>query len=202
MIPGRASATFIPNFPGSDASTLSLFLIHPFKPFSSLGGGSPPPEIAPLPGNNASTSTPMAIPIAVSMEAIVIPCSLNRVWIFSPNEVSLSNTLAIVSLKLVIWDFSLQFRRSIDSCRVDSSSFKASIRFVMSFLIASSYSPGYSLNSSSFQCSLVMGFSNSTFFATSTFREPRVVLSCLSKPNNSRKGFSNKPSVSIWTSLM
>ena len=71
----------------------------------------------PSPGNNASTSTPMAIPIAVSMEAIVIPCSLNSVRIFSPNEVSLSNTLAIVSLKLVIWDFSLPFRRSIDSCQ-------------------------------------------------------------------------------------
>ena len=80
----------------------------------------------------------MAIPIAVSMEAIVIPCSLNRVLIFSPNEVSLSNTLAIVSLKLVIWFFNLPFRRLIDSCQVDSSSFKASIRFVMSPLIASS----------------------------------------------------------------
>ena len=104
MIPGNASAAFIPNQPNRDGKALSLFLIHPFKPFSSLGGGlPPPPEIAPpLPGNNASTSIPMAIPIAVSMEAIVIPCSLNRVLIFSPNEVSLSNTLAIVSLKLVI----------------------------------------------------------------------------------------------------
>ena len=59
MIPGRASAAFIPNFPSSDASTLSLFVIHPFKPFSSLGGGSPPPDAVtapPPPGNNASTS--------------------------------------------------------------------------------------------------------------------------------------------------
>ena len=55
-----------------------------------------------LPGNNASTSTPMAILIAESIEVIVIYCSLNRVLIFSPNGVSLSNTLAIVSLKLVI----------------------------------------------------------------------------------------------------
>ena len=48
MIPGRASAAFIPNFPSSDAKALSLFLTHSFKPFSSLGGGSPPPpEIAP-----------------------------------------------------------------------------------------------------------------------------------------------------------
>ena len=101
MIPGNVSAAFIPSFPNRDASALSFDLIHFFKPFSSLGGG-PPDVVAALPGNNASTSTPMAIPIAVSMEATVIPCSLNRVQIFSPNEVSLSNTLAIVSLKLVI----------------------------------------------------------------------------------------------------
>ena len=95
MIPGNASAALIPSRPNIDAGTLSLFLIDPFKPFSSLGGGSPPPDAvaAPRPpGNNASTSTPMAIPIAVSMEAIVIPRSLKRVLTFSPNEVSLSNT--------------------------------------------------------------------------------------------------------------
>ena len=130
----------------------------------------------------------MAITIAVSMEVIVIPCSLNRVLIFSPNEVSLSNTLTIVSLKLVIWFFSLPFRRSMDSCLVESSSFKASICFVMSSLIASLYSPGYFQNSSSFRCSLVMCSSNSTFFATSTFREPLILLSCLSKARSSRKG--------------
>ena len=100
MIPGNASAALIPNQPNRDAKALSLFLIHSFKPFSSLGGGSPPDATAapPLPGNNASTNTPMAIPIVVSMEAIIIPCSLNRVRIFKANEVSLSNTLAIVSL--------------------------------------------------------------------------------------------------------
>ena len=99
MIPGRASAALIPNQPNRDANALSLFLIHSFEPFSSLGGGSPPPDVAvpPLPGNNASTSTPMAIPIAVSMEAIVIPCSLTRVRIFSAKEALLSNTFAIVS---------------------------------------------------------------------------------------------------------
>ena len=103
MMPGNASAAFMPNQPSSDANALSLFLIHSFRPASSLGGGSPPDVVAtPPPGNNASTNTPMAILIAVSMEAIVIPCSLNRVCIFSANEVSLSKTLAIVSLKLVI----------------------------------------------------------------------------------------------------
>ena len=78
MIPGNASAALIPNWPNSDARALSLF--HFFRPFSSLGGGSPPPhDVVAAPGNNASTSTPMAIPIAVSIEAMVIPCSLNSV---------------------------------------------------------------------------------------------------------------------------
>ena len=35
MIPGNASAAFIPNQPNRDAKALSLFLIHPFKSFSS-----------------------------------------------------------------------------------------------------------------------------------------------------------------------
>ena len=124
MIPGNASAAFTPNRPSSDAQALSFGLIHSFKPFSSLRGGSPPHDTAvpPPPGNNASTSTLITIPIAMSIEAIVMPCSLNRVQIFSANEVSLSNTLAIISLKLVILFFSLPFRRSIDSCLVTSSS--------------------------------------------------------------------------------
>ena len=102
MIPGRASTALIPNRPNRDAKALSFDITHSFKPFSSLGGGPPNVRAPPLPGNNASTSTPVAIPITVSIEAIVILCSLNRVLIFSPNQVSLSNTLAIVSLKLVI----------------------------------------------------------------------------------------------------
>ena len=56
MIPGNATAAFIPNFPNSDAKALSFDLTHSFKPFSSLGGGSPPPDVAaapPTPGNNA-----------------------------------------------------------------------------------------------------------------------------------------------------
>ena len=141
MIPGNASAALIPNWPNSNANDSSLFLIHSFRPHSSLGGGLPPPPDAaapPPPGNNASTSTPMAIPIAVSMEAIVIPCSLNRVQIFSPNEALLSKTLAIVSLKLVIWLASLPFRRSMDSCLTFKSSFRSSVHLVMSSFFASS----------------------------------------------------------------
>ena len=47
MIPGRASAALIPNWPNSDAKALSFDLTHSFRPFSSLGGGpdaaAPPP---------------------------------------------------------------------------------------------------------------------------------------------------------------
>ena len=47
MIPGNASVALIPNQPNRDASILSLFLIHSFKPFLSLGGGWLPPDAAP-----------------------------------------------------------------------------------------------------------------------------------------------------------
>ena len=50
MIPGNASAALIPNRPNRDAKALSLFLIHSFKSFSSLGGGSlPPPDAVAAP---------------------------------------------------------------------------------------------------------------------------------------------------------
>ena len=72
---------------------LSLFLIDYFRSFSSLGGvlspAAPPPQ-----GRNA-TNTLIAIPIAVSMEAVVMPCPLNSVRIFSPNEVSLDKDTSL-----------------------------------------------------------------------------------------------------------
>ena len=47
MIPGNASAALFPNRPDRDAKAISLFLIHSFKPFSSLGGGPPDAAVAP-----------------------------------------------------------------------------------------------------------------------------------------------------------
>ena len=135
MIPDNTSAAFMPNLPKSDAKALSLFLSHSFTPFLSLEGAfdAPPP-----PGSNVSTKTLIAIPIDVSTEAIVMPCFLNNVLIFSVNEVSLSNTLTIVSLKLVIWFFSLPLRRLILSCLAFSLSFSLEIHFMMSSGMSSS----------------------------------------------------------------
>ena len=128
MMPGKTSAAFMPNLSSSDAKALRLFLSHAF---TSLGGGGSPPTTPPPPGSNASMSTLIVISIAVITEAIIIPCSLNSVLIFSANEVSLSNTFAIVSLILVIWFFSLPLRRSILSCLTFSSSFSFVIRLVI-----------------------------------------------------------------------
>ena len=46
MMAGNASAALILNFPSSDASAFSLFLIHSFRLALSLGGGSPPDAAA------------------------------------------------------------------------------------------------------------------------------------------------------------
>ena len=54
MILGNASAAFMLNLPSRDDKALSLFQIHSFKPFSSLGGGLSPPTVPPPPGSNAS----------------------------------------------------------------------------------------------------------------------------------------------------
>ena len=139
MKPGNASATFTPNLPSKLTKAFSLFLIH--SPFSFLGGGlrAAPPDVPPL-ESKASTKTLIAIPIAMRMEAIVIPCSLNSILIFSANETSLSNTLAIVSLKFVIWSCNLPLSKSILSCLVFRSSLYLLIRFLMESRIPSSYS--------------------------------------------------------------
>ena len=105
MIPGNASAAFIPNFSDRDASALCFDLTHSFRPFSPLGGGSPPPPdatAAPPPGNNASTTTPMAIPNSCEYGSNSNSLLSKQSSHFLPDDVFLSNTLAMVSLKLVI----------------------------------------------------------------------------------------------------
>ena len=114
-------------------------------------------------------------------------CSRNNIHIFSANETSLSNTLAIISLKLVIWLVSLPLSRSILSCLLFSSSLYLSIHFLMSSQMPSLYS-GLSRISSSFCFSHSVHCCNSTFFAISTLSEPRMLMSCLSRPWSSRMG--------------
>ena len=94
MIPGSDANALSANFTGSCDRAFNLFFIH------SL---APPLLVLPdvvvhtveLP-NKASIKTPIAIPTAVSIDTIVIPCSLKRVLILSPSvPVSLSKNFVI-----------------------------------------------------------------------------------------------------------
>ena len=106
----------------------------------------------------------------------------------------MSNTLAIISLKLVIWSFSLPVRML--SCLTNRSTFSLVICFLMSSSIPFPYS-GSSWISSSLRFSHSMHSCNSTFFAFfSTFSEPLMLLSCLSRPRSSCMGKSSEDSPS------
>ena len=93
---------------------MSLFLIQSFavsfhhylnQNYLELLGRDEPPQ-----GSKVSTNTPIVIPKAVTIDAIVIPCSRNKILIFSPNVVSECNALEIVSLILEIWLPNLYFK--------------------------------------------------------------------------------------------
>ena len=101
MIPGSDANALSANFPGSCDRAFNLFFIHSLAPpFLS------PPLVLPDvgvdvlgPPNRASIRTPIAIPTAVNMDTIIIPCSLKRVLILSPSvPVSLSKNFVIDSL--------------------------------------------------------------------------------------------------------
>ena len=130
-IPGKALVAFMPNCPRSFAKAFSFILSHPFTPFSSLGGGLPPAAVPHL-ESNTLTKTPIAIPVALRMEVIIMSCSQNSICIRLPKVVSLSRTLVIVSLKLVIWFMSLPLSRLMLSCLTFRSSFSQVICFRIS----------------------------------------------------------------------
>ena len=138
MIPGNASAAFILNFPSSNAKALSLDLSHTFRPASSLGRltthSSTTPTTRKQCFNEYTNSHPNSCEYGINRNSLLSKQHL----VFSANEVLLSDALAIISLKLVVWFFSLPLRILIDSCLTFKSSFRVSIHFIMSYLIASS----------------------------------------------------------------
>ena len=102
MIPGSDANALSANLPKSCDRAFSLFFIHflapPFLSFVVVlcGVGV---DVVLGPPNKASIRTPIVIPRAVNMDAIVIPCSLKRVLILSPSvPVSLSKNFMIDSL--------------------------------------------------------------------------------------------------------
>ena len=82
MIPGSDANALSANLPNNCDRAFNLFLIHSLAPpltFGCLSLVVVPPDLgadALGPPNRASIKTPIAIPTAVNMDTIVIPCSL------------------------------------------------------------------------------------------------------------------------------
>ena len=99
MFPGRAANALSANLPNNCDKAFNLFFIHSQAP--------PPFQWPPLllpdivvdtvgPPNKDSIKNPTAIPTAINIDTIVIPCSLKRVLILSPSVlVSLSKNFVI-----------------------------------------------------------------------------------------------------------
>ena len=97
MIPGRAANALSANIPNNCDKAFILLYINSLAPPPFL---SPPlklPDVVDTVGpNKDSIKTPVAIPAAVNIDAIVIPGSLKRVLILSLSvPVSLSKNFLI-----------------------------------------------------------------------------------------------------------
>ena len=103
MIPDRAAAALPAKLARARPRACRCFFTHSFKLLFSgcLGAGTgalPPPPVS------ASTSVEIAMPIAVRIDAMVIPCSRNRVRMHSASVVSSWRSRLNVSRILLIWD--------------------------------------------------------------------------------------------------
>ena len=99
IIPGKAAKALSANLPNNCDKAFNLFFTHSLAP--------PPFLLKPLvlpdvvvdtvgPPNKDPMELPIAIPTAVNVDTIVIPCSLKRVLILSPSvPVSLSKNFVI-----------------------------------------------------------------------------------------------------------
>ena len=97
MIPSSASAAF----PASLLSASASLSNHFFRVPLPVGGEPPaPPLPPPKTPSMARTIVAMVMDRAVSIENMVIPCSLNRVQILSTKDPSLLRTFSIVYLIL------------------------------------------------------------------------------------------------------
>ena len=157
MIPGRAAAAL----PASLARILprlwSCFLIHSLAPpFPGPGGcggaAAPPPGIA-------RTIVEIIIPMAVRIDAIVIPCSRKRVFIRSARVFSSCRSRCRLSRIRLNWDRIASLLDEAASRREALSSCSLRRRSAISSLVASSVS------SSSFLFSKAMSLSSSEILA-------------------------------------
>ena len=86
-IPGRAAAALQAKLARVRPRACRCFFTHSFKPLLSGGLGAGTGAL-PSPPLSTSTSVEIAMPIAVRFDAMVIPCSRNRVRMRSASVVS------------------------------------------------------------------------------------------------------------------
>ena len=98
---GNASTAF----PASLLSASSSLSNHFFKTPTTFGGEPSPPPHPPKTPVMARTIFEIVMDRAVSIENIVMPCSLNRIRILSANDVSWSRIFSMVCLILAtcVW---------------------------------------------------------------------------------------------------
>ena len=103
-MPGRAAAALPAKLARARPRACKCFLTHSFKPLlleDGFGGGVgviPPPPVS------ASTRVEIAIPIAVRIDAMVIPCSRKRVRMRLASVVSSLSSRLNVSRIRFTWD--------------------------------------------------------------------------------------------------
>ena len=163
LIPGRAAAALPAKLARARPRACRCFFTHSFTPllsgcFGAGTGALPPPPVS------ASTSVETAMPIAVRIDAMVIPCSRNRVRMRSASVVSSWRSRLNVSRILLIWDRRVAlFVERTSSLACLSSLMSEST--LSSFLIRSRISLFISVSSISvsFRCSRARCLSTSDF---------------------------------------
>ena len=158
VMPGNPSVTFMPNLSSSLTKALSLLPSHCFA-FPGLPFFCP--YLLQAPGATSCATRKQRFNQNADSHSSGHQngsdhnaCSLKSIHIFSANEVSLSNTLVIISLIPII-----RLVRLMVSCLTFRSSFSLLILFLLFSRMPSSYS-GLSWISESLRFSLSVGSSN------------------------------------------
>ena len=169
MIPGRVAAALPAKLARARPRACRCIFTRSLKPLLSGGMGAgtgalPPPPVS------ASTSVEIAMPMAVKIDAMVIPCSRNRVRMLSASVVSSWRSRLNVSRILLIWDRRVAlFVERASSLACLSSSMSEST--LSSFLIRSRISLFISVSSVSVSCRC----SRARCLSTSDFRSSILV---------------------------
>ena len=186
MRPGSVAAAFPASWASIRPRACKCFFVHSLRPPLSAGGGgvgvtgaagtpAPPPV-------RASTRVEIANPIAVRMDAIVTPCSRNRIRIRSARVVFLSKTLDMVSRIWRTCDRSCWLRVSMLSWAARADLRLSEFRAQFGPLVQLFQGRSRSSQKPSINCW------RETLLLSCTAFSPRIVFRASSSPWSSREG--------------